>query len=70
MRHEEKTEKRASRATSRGDMVVQGSSNQSQNTFLNDAMKAWNKAPPSIRNCNSLHTLKKEVKKYVSNLPI
>ena len=40
---------RSSRATERGDLLIQASSQKSQATFLNDAYKLWNSAPLDIK---------------------
>ena len=47
-----------------------GSSNISSKTFINDATHIWNKAPISIRECNSLFTVKKEIRQFIITLPI
>ena len=39
-------------------------------TFINDGIKAWNKAPDAIKNCNSLFSAKREIKKFVKTLQI
>ena len=38
--------------------------------FINDAKKAWNKVPNSIKNCSSQYTAKKLIKEFVKHLPI
>ena len=57
-------------ATARSDLVITGSSSKSQLTFIHDASRIWNKAPLSIKQCNSVYLAKKEVRKFVANLPI
>ena len=39
-------------------------------TFINDGIKSWNLAPDAIKNCNSLFSSKKEIKKFVMTLPV
>ena len=41
-----------------------------KSTFINDGIKAWNLAPDAIKNCNSLFSAKKEIKKFVMTLPV
>ena len=58
------------RAISRGDLRVQGSSLKSQSSFINDTNRAWNKAPQAIKNCKSLYSAKIEIRKFVVLLPV
>ena len=60
----------STRASSRGDLILEASTHKSQGTFLNDAIKIWNEAPFSIKNSKSLATAKKEIKKFVVTLPV
>ena len=39
-------------------------------TFIGDATRLWNKAPPSIRNAKSIGNVKQEIKKFCHTLPI
>ena len=39
-------------------------------TFINDAARLWNLAPRAIKECKSLFTVKKEIKKFVLTLPL
>ena len=41
-----------------------------RSTFINDAIKVWNLTPVSIKKCKSLFSVKREIKKFVSTLPI
>ena len=45
---------RMTRAITRGDLKVKGASLKCQSTFINDASRAWNKAPEIIKNCKTL----------------
>ena len=38
-------------------------------TFINDAIKIWNRAPQNIKDCNSLFAAKKAIKVYSRTLP-
>ena len=38
-------------------------------TFVSDAAKLWNKAPDSIKQCESLNAVKKQIKMYTETLP-
>ena len=39
-------------------------------TFIGDSTRLWNKAPMTIRQAKSIGIVKKEIKKFVKNLPI
>ena len=39
-------------------------------TFVNDAAKLWNIAPDSIKQSESIHSAKKNIKIYTTSLPI
>ena len=45
-------------------------SNLSKGTFRNDALRIWNLAPSTIRDCKTLYAVKKVIKIYVTSLPI
>ena len=49
---------------------TEASTVKSQATFLNDAIKIWNTAPINIKNCKTLAAAKKEIRKFVTTLPI
>ena len=62
---------RNSRSISNGRLkMCNGKSLSSQATFLNDAKRVWNSAPQQIRECNSIYSVKKEIKSFVSTLPL
>ena len=61
---------RSSRSIPGGKLVEEGFSQKSTCTFINDATRAWNKAPISIKNCNSLLSGKKAIKTFVMTLPV
>ena len=63
-------ELRGTRASNRGDLVTEASTVKSQATFINDAIKVWNAAPLKIKTCKTLATAKKEIRKFVTTLPI
>ena len=58
------------RAVSQGQLIEVRQSNTSQNSFLNDAIHIWNKAPSNIKQCIGLFAAKKAIKIFVSSLPI
>ena len=66
----EKSGSKCTRASARGDLILEASTQKSQGTFLNDAFKIWNEAPISIKNSKSLAIAKKEIKKFVTTLPV
>ena len=55
-------------ASSNGDLVEEGSSTISLCTYQNDSSRLWNKAPLSIKLCNTWYTNKKEIRKFVLSL--
>ena len=62
---------RNSRSSSNGRLkLCNGKSLSSQSTFLNDGKRVWNNAPIQIRECNSIYSVNKEIKKFVSTLPL
>ena len=58
------------RAVSKGDALEFGRSDLVQSTFLSDTSKAWNKTPNEINECKSVWSVKKAIKKFVTELPI
>ena len=60
----------ATRATSNGNLVEKGVTTLAKNTFLNDAIKIWNKAPECIKSCKTIWSAKKEIKQYARTLPV
>ena len=63
-------EGRTTRSITAGQLIESGKSNLLQSTFISDASRAWNRAPDKIKHCNSIWSAKKEIKKYVSTLPV
>ena len=39
-------------------------------TFYSDAAKVWNNAPDCIKQCQSVYAVKKQIKQYITSLPI
>ena len=58
------------RAISKGELIETGKTDLLQSTYLNETSKAWNKTPSEIKSCNSIWAAKKEIKKFVKELPI
>ena len=52
------------------NLLEHGVSEQGLKTFVNDGVRLWNKAPKNLKNCTSLFTVKKEIRKFVKSLPI
>ena len=46
-----------------------GLSENSKKTLINDGVRLWNRCPSIIKQSKSLFTAKKEIKKFVINLP-
>ena len=51
-------------------LQVIGNGMKMQATFHSDAAKLWNIVPGSVKNCNTLFSVKREIKKFVLTLPI
>ena len=64
------SDSRCTRASVRGDLVSEASTGKSQATFSNDAIKIWNTAPTSIKSCITLAAARKEIRKFVTTLPV
>ena len=58
------------KCTNKPELVIKGSSNIQSNTFFNDAAKVWNEAPNDIKECKTLCTVKKLIKRHIQSLPI
>ena len=58
------------RAVTSGRLKEVGLTVCAKNTFFNDGVKAWNKAPDSIKNCKTIWAAKKAIKSYVKSLPM
>ena len=60
--------------TTRGDSVGRpieiGKTNLTQKTCVSDSIHLWNKAPKSITDSESLYQAKKEIRIFLSSLPI
>ena len=69
-RQVERKEQVSTRADARGRPCQIGRTCLTQNTCVSDAVRCWNAAPDSIKNCKSLYLAKKEIKTFVKNLPI
>ena len=58
------------RSSNQIQLKMTGMSNNQMSTFCNDAACIWNHAPDSIKSCTSIYTVKKEIKKFVSSIPL
>ena len=54
----------------RGDLVLTAHSVKTQSSFTYDAAKLWNNAPNNIKNCKTLFSAKKEIRKYAQSFPV
>ena len=63
-------ETRTTRSIIIGDLVSHGNSEISKSAFINDAAKMWNTVPTKIKECKTIHSAKKEIKKFVTWLPL
>ena len=60
----------STRAITNGTLVEKGVSILAKNTYLNDAVRAWNLIPDTIKNCETIWSAKKSIKQFVKTLPI
>ena len=51
-------------------LITNGTSRTQTNTFYNDAANLWNAAPKKIKECNTVFTVKKQIKLHVKTLPL
>ena len=51
-------------------LVEIGKSGLCSRTFINDAIKLWNNAPSDLKDCKTLYSAKKAIKKFSKSLPI
>ena len=70
VRKTQEKEIRTTRAETSDQLIEPGKTCILQNTSLSDASRAWNKVPNCIRQCETIWSAKKEIKKFVKQLPI
>ena len=68
-RREANESTRDTRSITTGRLIEQGISEKSKATFINDATRAWNRAPEEIKTC-TLCSAKKAIKKFITTLPV
>ena len=56
------------RASVSGNLLVNGNSTITQETFINDATKAWNKAPVANKDSKSQFSARKHIKDLCNKL--
>ena len=61
---------RSMRSVTNEMLPDQSFSELSKNTFINDGIKAWNRAPSNIKLCKTHASAKAEIKKFVKSKPI
>ena len=61
---------RETRGVSSGKLVEPGKTNLVLNSCVGDGTRLWNIAPHSVKSTNTIFTAKKEIKKFVTSLPI
>ena len=52
------------RAATNGNVIVTGKTELVQSTYLSDTSNAWNKTPTMIKECKTLWSAKKAIKKF------
>ena len=70
MSRAESMKKEGLKSTNKPDLVIKGKTAIQDSTFFNDAVRVWNMAPVEIKNCRTLHTMKKQIKTFIRTLPI
>ena len=63
-------ESRITRAITNNVLKESAKSNVTMNTFINDAIKAWNKCPVYIKEAKSYNAAKNLIKSFSKSLPI
>ena len=58
------------RSIANGKLIEFGKTELAQATMINDAIKAWNRAPEDIKNSITYNNAKKCIKTFVKSLPI
>ena len=58
------------RSVQKDELIVVGKGMKLRSTLYSDAASLWNEAPEIIKNCKTLYSAKKEIKKYITTLPI
>ena len=61
---------RESRSSAHGMLKLNGFSEGTKSTFVNDSKKIWNMAPKVIKDCKNMFAAKAEIKKFVKTLPL
>ena len=51
-------------------LEIKGKSEIVFGTFINDGTRLWNSAPADIKNCASIYSVKRLIKKFVETLPV
>ena len=69
-KREEVIKRSVLKSSNKPDLVINGTSLIQSNSFINDAARVWNTAPQAIKECKSIGTVKKLIRKYTVNLPI
>ena len=64
------SDERQSRSMAKGLLIIKGHTVGTQNTFINDGKRLWNKCPHEITQFNALHPPKALIKKFVKTLPL
>ena len=59
-----------SRSTTSGILKIPEKNKLTRSTFICDAIKAWNLAPPEIKNALTYMDAKMKIKTFVKNLPV
>ena len=62
-------DQRVSRGQEAGYIKSKALSNITKKTFINDSIKAWNRAPNDLKNKANIYGAKAAIKKFVKTLP-
>ena len=61
---------RTTRSVTSEKFIEIRTSNLSSATCKSDSIRAWNKAPEAIKNAKLIYQAKREIKKFVTTLPV
>ena len=61
---------RATRGDTSGKLLEPRKSSLVINSCIGDSTRLWNQAAQSVKNCTTIWTAKKEIKKFAATIPI
>ena len=58
------------KCSNKPDLIIKGKTSLQSQTFINDAASIWNSAPSTLKECNTLGSVKKQINLFIRTLPI